>query len=706
MRTIFRFRARGWLPLVLAVAACQAPPFAGTLPSSAVRGANLSPLALTASSRTISGTATLGTAAFSAASIQVRRIDDDVLLGTAITNADGSFTLELNPEPPSGTPLRVSATKDGRTLAALAFAGRREGARYRLSQAAAPAAFVALNPASTLALAAFLKRIRAVALELKLPQNQAIVLNALPFLLEAYEKAKIAAAETLENILASATAAGASGGPAAGKRPDLGNLSAVEQQVLERVLEGLLTAVQPLGDIELPPDIVTAITAADSPLREVAENVLTLLNEAVEVATEETLRSPPPSLSPEVWASELPLEASATPNPDETASDGVSPTASPDDLSTRTTSLPSPTPTPRSGGGGGSSSVAATPPPAGFAFDAFEPFEALGLSATAESLPSDALPGAMAVSSSSWYYLDANPATSPGFEASSAIRDSYRYTPPARGILRDSAHAALSATPACFVVSGATPGELFFADESHVYKYAAASATLWLGGLDNVTALASDGTDVYVAEGGSGGGGGRVSRVSQNDPTVTSSVLAGFSWPTDLAIVGSDLFVLDRGRDHDGTLQSVNTGDLTVTLLASGQNQPLALAGAGTMMYFTALQEGRRVLRAVRSGDVGNVFNVLPGGVYVHPYLQADSSNLYVLTSPLETAALWLGGATPPLPNHVSLLLLPFSGGPAKLMSTFAGRTDPLGLVVKDGNARASFGGSNRGVMNVTFVDG
>lgn len=675
----------GILAVAVAVAACHLPPYAGHSPSSPALGGAVKPLALTASARGLSGVATLVSAPFSSAAVQVRRIDDDRLLGTATTRADGAFEATLDPVPEPGTPLRVSAVRDGRTLAALAFAGHQQTQGYRVMQAAA-GAFVALNPASTLALAAFLKRIKALSAKLTVPTTKAIALNALPFLLEAYEKAKVAATETLVQLAASS-----GGGPGGGGRPDLGSLSPTAAKVLERFLEQLLTAVKPEGEINLPPEIVTAIAAPDSPLRQAAEAVLTLLNEAAEVAAVEAQQSPLPSLAPDAWIEALPPASDVLGSP----SPGASGALPLEGASSTLPSLePSPVPSPSASAetGGGRRAAAAVVPAAGFLVDLTGPVLDLARSAVAVMLPSGAKPARLAFrggGTATMAYIDTNAAATPTFSPSPASYSAYPpMDRPGIGIARDASGDSLASSAVHRIIRN--PGSHFFlADANQISSVTVSSPVLStpvLGGLDNVTDMAADSTYLYVAEGGTGFHAGRVRRFELTDFTASQTLFSGLHWPGAIALDGTHLYVAELGTGDDGTIRRVNlTSPYSRQVIVSGQRYPLSLAlppstaAASDTLFFTTYEAGETSLRGcTKGGEKFGAYRDL--GSTVWPPMVADASYLYVLTSPRDTRGSW--GTSVPSPGvpGVSLLRFPLMGGAPERVTRFASDSRALGL--------------------------
>jgi hypothetical protein len=564
----------------------------------------------------------------------------------------------------------VSATRDGRTLAALAFAGHRQaGAAYRLSQAAS-AAFVTLDPASTLALAAFLKRIKALTVQLTVPETRVVTLNALPFLLAAYEQARRAATDTLVAIAASAE-------PGGGRPPDLGGLSPAAEQVLRRFLSQLLTAVQPEGDIALPPEVTAAITAPDSPLRQAAEAVLVLLNEAAGVAAEEAGQSPPPSLAPDAWLPS-PASAVASPLPDPPASDAPEPVAD----------TPAPSPTPGTGRRSGVNPV----PEARLALDLARPLaRAHQLPAEALALPVGAGPGGLVLLGgleAGLVYLDTVATGTPAFDPHPASLADYPVDPHPLGIPRDVTGLPLAAAPARRVVE-APSGALFLADASQVIVRDGGATSVFLAGLDHVTDLAVDGTHVYVAEGGSGTQAGRVRRVDLADPTASATLLEGTSWPAALAVDGTHVYVVEHGTGFDGALTRVPLSGGAPEVLATGQPLPTGLVVTADLVFFTAGPLDAQGLRVVpKAGGVVGLYQDLGGAVV--PRLVADASHVYVLTRAEGALGAWtaLGLSPPPV---TTLVRFPLAGGPPSLLATFPGDEAPLGLQLNATHAFVSF---------------
>jgi hypothetical protein len=171
------------LALVLAVAGCAAPvPVAPTAPA-ATAPAAVGPR--------ITGTANLASGPFANAGVKVFRLDTDALVGEGVTDAAGGFAVTVTPES-AGYALRVEVAKDGKSLGALAGRSLSANGRYRVAQnmdAMVLAAGIKVNLASTLALRAFVARLKAVSVSILPPNAKEIPLNLLAKLLESYKKA-------------------------------------------------------------------------------------------------------------------------------------------------------------------------------------------------------------------------------------------------------------------------------------------------------------------------------------------------------------------------------------------------------------------------------------------------------------------------------------------------------------------------------------
>jgi hypothetical protein len=139
----------------------------------------------------IEGTANLATGPFAGAAVKVFRLDTDALVGEGVTDAAGNFAVTVTPEA-TGFALRVEVAKDGKSLGALAGRSLSPNGRYRVAQDADAmilAAGIKVNLASTLALRAFVARLKAVSVSILPPNAKEIPLNLLAKLLESYKKA-------------------------------------------------------------------------------------------------------------------------------------------------------------------------------------------------------------------------------------------------------------------------------------------------------------------------------------------------------------------------------------------------------------------------------------------------------------------------------------------------------------------------------------
>jgi hypothetical protein len=179
------------LALALAVAGCQGQP-------PAPAAAPVAPAASPAAGPVIAGQAQLATGPFGGAAIKVFRLDNDAPLGTGETDAQGNFSVTLPAEAAAGLALRVEAAKGGQSLGALATVGGTPvSLKRRVAQAGGRTFTIKLTMASTLALRAFLVRLKGVSATLIPPGQKSIPVNLLERLLSAYDKLNGAAGDLL-----------------------------------------------------------------------------------------------------------------------------------------------------------------------------------------------------------------------------------------------------------------------------------------------------------------------------------------------------------------------------------------------------------------------------------------------------------------------------------------------------------------------------
>lgn len=209
------------LALVLTVSGCAAPaPVAPNAP------AGVTPAA---AGPRIEGTANLATGPFAGAVVKVFRLDNDALVGEGVTDAAGNFAVTVTPES-AGFALRVEVAKDGKSLGALAGRSLTANGRYRVAQDADAmilAAGIKVNLASTLALRAFVARLKAVSVSLLPPDAKEIPLNLLAKLLESYKKAVDKAESSLstQDVAALEASIAQTGDLAPGLLSSLGDLT-------------------------------------------------------------------------------------------------------------------------------------------------------------------------------------------------------------------------------------------------------------------------------------------------------------------------------------------------------------------------------------------------------------------------------------------------------------------------------------------------
>lgn len=210
------------LALVLAVSGCAAPtPVAPTTPAATAPAPAVGPR--------IEGTANLATGPFAGAAVKVFRLDTDTLVGEGVTDAAGNFAVTVTPES-AGYALRVEVAKDGKSLGALAGRSLSANGRYRVAQNADAmilAAGIKVNLASTLALRAFVARLKAVSVSLLPPDAKEIPLNLLAKLLESYKKAVDKAESSLssQDVAALEASIAQTGDLAPGLLSSLGDLT-------------------------------------------------------------------------------------------------------------------------------------------------------------------------------------------------------------------------------------------------------------------------------------------------------------------------------------------------------------------------------------------------------------------------------------------------------------------------------------------------
>jgi hypothetical protein len=154
------------LPLlvaVIALAGCASPVPTGGTPPTGVDTAGMptqpqaggapaanpaAPGAAVATAANLTGRATLPGGAFADAAITVMKLGDTTVLATATSDAGGGFALAVPADVPAGALLKVVATKDGRTLAAITTAP----AARQVQQNKGQDKEVKVNTPSTLAL--------------------------------------------------------------------------------------------------------------------------------------------------------------------------------------------------------------------------------------------------------------------------------------------------------------------------------------------------------------------------------------------------------------------------------------------------------------------------------------------------------------------------------------------------------------------------
>ncbi|MNS35794.1 hypothetical protein D3C72_679610 [compost metagenome] len=146
-----------------------------------------------------------------------------------MTDAAGNFAVTVTPES-AGFALRVEVAKDGKSLGALAGRSLSLNGRYRVAQNAEAmilAAGIKVNLASTLALRAFVARLKAVSVSLLPPDAKEIPLNLLAKLLESYKKAVDKAESSLssQDIAALEASIAQTGDLAPGLLSSLGDLT-------------------------------------------------------------------------------------------------------------------------------------------------------------------------------------------------------------------------------------------------------------------------------------------------------------------------------------------------------------------------------------------------------------------------------------------------------------------------------------------------
>ncbi|MFN3430405.1 MAG: hypothetical protein ACK46X_10665 [Candidatus Sericytochromatia bacterium] len=239
------------LALVLAVSGCVAPvPVAPTAPA-ATAPAAVGPR--------IEGTANLASGPFAGAAVKVFRLDTDALVGEGVTDAAGNFAVAVTPES-AGFALRVEVAKDGKSLGALAGRSLSPTGRYRVAQTADSvilAAGIKVNLASTLALRAFVARLKAVSVSILPPNAKEIPLNLLAKLLASYKKAMDRAESSLstQDLAALEASITQAGNLDAGLATSFGDLTtALNNELASLAQEGVDAGGQaPPSDLFAPP---------------------------------------------------------------------------------------------------------------------------------------------------------------------------------------------------------------------------------------------------------------------------------------------------------------------------------------------------------------------------------------------------------------------------------------------------------------------
>jgi hypothetical protein len=116
----------------------------------------------------------------------------------------------------------------------------------------------------------------------------------------------------------------------------------------------------------------------------------------------------------------------------------------------------------------------------------------------------------------------------------------------------------------------------------YVSEYTTAGATVngsLITGLNEPLAIATNGTDIYVAAGGSSS----VGEYTMTGTVVNASLIAGLTTPEGLAISGNDLYVADGAN---GTVGEYTLGGIAVSSsLISGLTTPSSLAISGNDLF-------------------------------------------------------------------------------------------------------------------------
>ncbi len=148
---------------------------------------------------------------------------------------------------------------------------------------------------------------------------------------------------------------------------------------------------------------------------------------------------------------------------------------------------------------------------------------------------------------------------------------------------------ALSAVPRTaigqiFVTNGAN-------NRGTIGEYTTAGATVnssLVTGLNNATAVAVSGTDLFVANGSTG----TIGEYTTSGAVVNASLVSGLGFPTGIAVSGGNLFVVDS---YTGTMGEYTTSGATVNAqLVTGLNAT-AIAVSGTNLFCRGQRQDWRI---------------------------------------------------------------------------------------------------------------
>jgi hypothetical protein len=148
-----------------------------------------------------------------------------------------------------------------------------------------------------------------------------------------------------------------------------------------------------------------------------------------------------------------------------------------------------------------------------------------------------------------------------------------------------------------------------------------------ISGLTHPTGIAIVGSDLFVLNGGSSPNAGSIGQYTLSGATVNASLISGLDSPTGIAASGSDLFVTSAAA---GTVGHYTASGTTVNAsLLSGLNTPFGIAVSGGNLYVASQQDGT-IGKYTTSG--GTVNPSLVSGLIAPAGIAINGSDLFVAT--------------------------------------------------------------------------